>query len=123
SCVHQHWMLVRLAVMFPQLHECDEIRRVLNEHLTEENMAVEAAYFQAPGREFFERPYGWAWLLKLAQEVRAYDATLEANMAPLVTYIRTGFACMRACSSSEQPALVATSTAVPLAFTRLFASM
>ena len=36
---------------------------------------------------------------------------------------RTGFACMRACSSSEQPAFVATFTAALVAFTRLFASM
>ena len=36
---------------------------------------------------------------------------------------RTGLACWRACSSSEQPALVATATAVLLAFTRLLASM
>jgi len=91
SCVHQHWMLVRLAIMFPDLPERDAIRTVLAEHLTAANMKTEAAYFQAPGREFFERPYGWAWLLKLAQEVRAYDAALSANMAPLVTYIRTGF--------------------------------
>jgi len=91
SCVHQHWMLVRLSLMFPHLPERAEISRVLHEHLTAENMLAEAAYFQAPGREFFERPYGWAWLLKLAQEIRAYDAELELNMAPLVSYIRTGF--------------------------------
>ena len=91
SCVHQHWMLVRLALMFPTLPERAEIDRVLHEHLTAENLRIEAEYFKGPGREFFERPYGWAWLLKLAQEVQAYDATLEANMAPLVAYIRAGF--------------------------------
>jgi hypothetical protein len=91
SSVHQHWMLVRLSLLFPRLPERDEIHRVLHEHLTAANLRAEAAYFQAPGREFYERPYGWAWLLKLAQEISGYDATLEANMAPLVTYIRTGF--------------------------------
>ena len=91
SCVHQHWMLARLALMFPALPERAEIDRVLHEHLTAENLQVEVEYFRAPGREFFERPYGWAWLLKLAQEIQAYDARLEANMAPLVTYIRAGF--------------------------------
>ena len=91
SCVHQHWMLVRLALMFPNLPERDEISRVLHDHLSAENMRAEVAYFRAPGREFFERPYGWAWLLKLAQEVRVYDAKLEINMEPLVSHIRTGF--------------------------------
>jgi hypothetical protein len=91
SCVHQHWMLIRLALMFADLPERAAIDQVLREHLTEDNMRAEAAYFRAPGRGFFERPYGWAWLLKLAQEVRVYDPALEANMAPLVTYIRSGF--------------------------------
>ena len=43
SCVHQHWMLVRLALVFPALPERDEISRVLHEHLTAENMAAETA--------------------------------------------------------------------------------
>src|SRR4051812_43766777 len=91
SCVHQHWMLVRLALMFPALPPPPEIDRVLHEPLTAVNLQVEVDYFRGPGREFFERPYGWAWLLKLAQEIHAYDAKLEANMEPLVTYIRAGF--------------------------------
>ena len=101
SCVHQHWMLVRLCLMFPDLPERAEIGTVLYEHLTAENMLAEAAYFRAPGREFFERPYGWAWLLKLAQEVHSYDPVLGENMAPLVTYIRAGF--MRYLRALTQP--------------------
>ncbi len=91
SCVHQHWMLVRLALLFPALPERAEIQQVLHTHLSAGNIRAEVDYFRAPGREFFERPYGWAWLLKLAQEVRAYDPALEANMVPLVSYIRAGF--------------------------------
>ena len=91
SAVHQHWMLVRLALIFPALPERAEIDRVLREHLTAENVEAETAYLRTPGREFFERPYGWAWLLKLAQEISAYDPALEANLAPLVTHIRAGF--------------------------------
>ncbi len=91
SCVHQHWMLVRLAVMFPTLPERAEIDRVLREHLTRENMEREVEYFRAPGRQFFERPYGWAWFLKLAQEMGSYDPQLQDNLDPLVDYIRAGF--------------------------------
>ena len=90
SCVHQHSMLVRLARLFPDLPERAEIDRLLREHLTEENIATEAAYFRAPGRGFFERPYGWAWLLKLAEELLRYDAGLAANLSPLVAVMREG---------------------------------
>lgn len=91
SCVHQHWMLVRLALLFPELPERGEIEAVLRAHLTAEHLAVETAYFQAPGREFFERPYGWAWFLKLAQELHTFDPGLAGNLAPLTTHIRSGF--------------------------------
>ena len=90
SCVHQHGMLVRLARLFPDLPERAEIDRVLREHLTVENIAAETAYFQAPGRGFFERPYGWAWLLKLAAELQTYDAKLAENLSPLVAVMRAG---------------------------------
>ncbi len=91
SCVHQHWMLTRLAILFPELPERPEIDRVLRAHLTRENMERETEYFRAPGRQFFERPYGWAWFLKLAQEMSGYDERLVENMDPLVDYIRDGF--------------------------------
>lgn len=91
SCVHQHWMLARLAILFPELPERAAIDRVLREHLTRENMEREAEYFRAPGRQFFERPYGWAWFLKLAQEMSGYDEQLAENLDPLVDYIRAGF--------------------------------
>lgn len=90
SCVHQHCMLVRLARLFPELPERAEIDRVLQEHLTPENIGIETAYFLAPGRSFFERPYGWAWLLKLTEELLRYDARLARNLAPLVAVIREG---------------------------------
>ncbi len=91
SCVHQHWMLVRLFRLFPKLPERVEIERVLQEHLSIENLAAEAAYLRAPGRAAFERPYGWAWLLKLAQELRLYNAALAQNLTPLVVVVREGF--------------------------------
>lgn len=90
SCVHQHCMLARLARLFPDLPERPEIDRVLREHLTVEHIMGEVAYFKAPGRGFFERPYGWAWLLKLAEELLRYDAALAAHLTPLVTVMREG---------------------------------
>jgi hypothetical protein len=90
SCVHQHCMLARLARLFPDLPERAELDRVLRENLTAENIAAETSYFSAPGRSFFERPYGWAWLLKLAEELQRYDAALATNLAPLVSVMRSG---------------------------------
>ena len=70
SAVHGHWTLVRLRRLFPRLAENREIRAALDENLTAENIAAELAYFRAAGRASFERPYGWAWLLALAAELR-----------------------------------------------------
>ncbi len=69
SAVHGHWMLVRLLNRFG-LPEAAKIRAVLNRHLTPENLQTEADYFEQPNRKSFERTYGWAWVLKLAEELR-----------------------------------------------------
>src|SRR5262245_22126873 len=45
SSVHGHWMLARLLRRFPDLPEAAEIRSVLSEHLTAENLKAEADYF------------------------------------------------------------------------------
>src|SRR5690606_4279390 len=76
--------------LFPDLPERPDIDLALREHLTAANIAAEAAYFRAPGRRFFERPYGWAWLLKLAEELLRYDAALAGFLAPLVIIVRDG---------------------------------
>ena len=34
---------------------------------------AEAAYFTRPDEKSFERPYGWAWLLKLTEELQDWD--------------------------------------------------
>ena len=91
SCVHQFWMLVRLVRVFPELPERAEILAVLAERLSAENLARELAYFSAPGRSYLQRPYGWAWFLKLEQEVRAYDPEFAQNLRPLAAHFREGF--------------------------------
>ena len=73
SSVHGHWMLVRLLRLFPQLTEASEIRSVFRDHLSAENLKVEAEYFARAESKSFERTYGWAWLLKLAEELRGWD--------------------------------------------------
>ncbi|HET9694500.1 MAG TPA: DUF2891 domain-containing protein [Steroidobacteraceae bacterium] len=73
SSVHGHWLLVRLARQFPQAPFAAPAREALAQSLTPANVAVEVAYLQTPGRASFERPYGLAWLLELAAELRQWD--------------------------------------------------
>jgi hypothetical protein len=73
SSVHGHWMLVRLLKLFPDLPEAKRIRAVLGKRLTAENLQTEADSFARPNAASYERPYGWAWLLKLAAELHGWD--------------------------------------------------
>jgi outer membrane protein assembly factor BamB len=73
SAVHGHWMLVRLMQTFPELPERQQIRTILAAHLTAENLKAETDSFAQPNRQSFERTYGWAWLLKLAEELHSSD--------------------------------------------------
>jgi hypothetical protein len=73
SAVHGHWLLARVLCGFPALPLAPEIRAALRANLSAANLATEAAYFEEPGRKSFERTYGWAWLLKLAEELSSWD--------------------------------------------------
>jgi hypothetical protein len=73
SAVHGHWLLVRLLRQYPDLPEQQNIRAALSANLTAENLRAEADYFNRPGAQSFERPYGWAWLLKLAEALHGWD--------------------------------------------------
>lgn len=87
SSVHGHWMLVSLLKQFPELNKKEEIRRKLLENISKENIGQEVAYFHAPQNSSFERTYGWAWVLKLAEEIHLWDdplaRELEKNLQPL----------------------------------------
>ena len=91
SSVHGHWMLVRLLRLFPDLPGKDEVRAALAENLTAANLRSEADYFSRPNSKSFERPYGWAWLLKLAEELHGWDdpqgKEWAANLRPLADVI------------------------------------
>src|SRR5436190_8942622 len=45
SCVHGHWMLVKLLKQFPQLPEANIIRNAINKTITPENIITEVKYF------------------------------------------------------------------------------
>src|SRR5215475_2720315 len=89
SDVHGHWLLVRLLRLDPQAPFAAQARAALNESFTDEHIAAEVAYLRAPGRASFERPYGLAWLLALAGELRTWNdpdaQRWAATLAPLET--------------------------------------
>jgi hypothetical protein len=85
------------------------IRALFDAHLVPDRIAGECAYLAGLSTGGFERPYGWAWLLKLAAELalldtpagRAWSAALQPLAAifaarftaflPLATYpVRAG---------------------------------
>jgi hypothetical protein len=79
SCVHQHWLLARLLRLDRAGSQTDAARRTLAA-LTPAKAEIEAAYLR--DHPAFERTYGWAWLLKLADELDG-DA-----LAPAVSAVR-----------------------------------
>jgi len=95
SSVHGHWMLARLLRQFPNLPEASQIQAVLDRHLTPDVMNVELDYLNAKGNRAFERPYGWAWLLKLSSELETSNHPKAKAWAdalrPLANEIRRRF--------------------------------
>jgi hypothetical protein len=87
SSVHGHWLLARLARNFPEAPFAGPARAALRKSLSAGNLKQEAAYLRGNGRASFERPYGLAWLLQLAGELREWDdpeaREMLANLRPL----------------------------------------
>jgi hypothetical protein len=73
SAVHGHWLLVRLVRTYPAAPFVSQAREALAQSLTSEHIAAEVRYLAGPGRSDFERPYGLAWLLELAAELKEWD--------------------------------------------------
>jgi hypothetical protein len=73
SCVHMHWLLAHLWRRCPELSERDAIRATFDADLSPQAIAGECDYLARPDARAFERTYGWAWLLKLAAELRLAD--------------------------------------------------
>lgn len=87
SAVHGHWSLVSLLRQFPDLERKKEAEEWLLQSISIDNIAQEVAYFKEKHNTSYERTYGWAWVLKLAEEFKKWDSpiarVLEQNMQPL----------------------------------------
>ena len=92
SCVHGYWMLARLLQLYPAMPPAGAIRALFDTHLVAERVAAECAYLARPAARGFERPYGWAWLLKLAAALAALpDRHWAAALAPLASMMAERF--------------------------------
>ncbi len=92
SAVHGHWTMVRLLRLFPDLPEAEAIRAALDRHLTPAALARELAFFREPRSATFERPYGWAWLLRLGAELHQAPGPDAARWREAVTPLATHLA-------------------------------
>jgi len=91
SAVHGHWSLVKLLKEFTNVEGKEDAILKLKTTLTKENIQREVEYFAGKHNKSYERTYGWAWLLKLAEELHTWDdplaRELESNLAPLTKVI------------------------------------
>jgi hypothetical protein len=93
SAVHGHWLLARLARLYPDAPFVPRARAALAANLTPERIAAEVRYLEGPGRVSFERPYGLAWLLQLHAELTEWDdPQARAWAAALTPLARLGAA-------------------------------
>jgi hypothetical protein len=88
SAVNSMWMMVALSKDYPRLSLAPLMREKLTEHLDQKNIAGELEFFKQA--KAFEKPYGYAWLLKLYAELKTWNdpeaAKIAANLEPLVHF-------------------------------------
>ena len=73
SAVHSHWLAVRLLKDRPRAATAADLRALLRRQFAAAGLAAEAAFFGRPEHRGFERMYGWAWALRLAEELHGWD--------------------------------------------------
>lgn len=92
SSVHGHWMLAKILSSKPKLKESAAITEILNSSFEASKLKDEAEYFtKYEVAKNFERTYGWAWLLKLDQELATMNnpkaKIWHSNMKPLTNEV------------------------------------
>lgn len=89
SSVHGHWMLIHLLKKYPNMPSTSTIIEKIDQNLSSENIQVELNYILQESKSW-ERMYGWAWLLKLGEELYTWDNEYGHkwynNLKPLLNY-------------------------------------
>ena len=77
SSVHGHWMLLKILKQFPDISIKDSIIQALNNSFQDTKIKMETDYYiKFKNSNTYERTYGWAWLLKLDEELYTFDNPL-----------------------------------------------
>eukprot|EP00088_Acartia_fossae_P071878 TRINITY_DN9969_c0_g1_i1.p1 TRINITY_DN9969_c0_g1~~TRINITY_DN9969_c0_g1_i1.p1 ORF type:complete len:364 (+),score=35.35 TRINITY_DN9969_c0_g1_i1:32-1123(+) len=71
SSVHGHWLLAKVGNLFPATELHQNVSTLFAQQFTQEKVDVELSYFKRKWGKSFERTYGWAWLLKLQEELQS----------------------------------------------------
>ena len=79
SSAHGYWSVVKLVKQFPELDTNGSIDALLTKVFTEENVAIEKAFFEQNHNKNFERTYGWAWFFKLQEELYTWKDNPKAQ--------------------------------------------
>lgn len=91
SAVNSTWTMVRILKDFPDLPIAPLVREKLRDHLSERSLLGELAYIT--DNPTFERPYGWAWLLRLHAELASWRepeaAVWAGRLGPIVRLLST----------------------------------
>lgn len=101
DAVSTMWMLTSILKQDPKISVASDIKDIANTHFRKTNIDGEVAYFSKEpstpipgggGQAFaFERPYGYAWLLKLYGETRSWNNSdgrkLSVAIAPLARWM------------------------------------
>lgn len=91
SAVHSHWCLIRQLRLFDEHPRREEMTAAIETHLTPDAIEQEAQYLNS--HRTFEKPYGWAWLLRLATELALWEEppgpTLRETLRPLTSAVHS----------------------------------
>jgi hypothetical protein len=93
SAVNSMWMMVSLLKQDPTIPVASSIRLEFQTHIQKDNVDGELAYFKGLRGPLadFEKPYGYAWLMKLYGEAKSWDdpegKRIATTLEPLARWI------------------------------------
>ncbi len=95
TAVASMWMMVSMLKQDPKIRVASDIKDIGTTHFRKTNADGEYGFLSAerpePGANYFERPYGYAWLLKLYGEAKSgsseQDKKIATGLASLAKWI------------------------------------
>jgi len=91
SCVHGYWLLATLLRLFPEMREAAKIEDLFDRQLAPAKIRAEVRYLGQPLSATFERPYGWAWLLKLWAELSRHTGSKAERRSDALAPLAAAF--------------------------------